>query len=102
MNFSAGTFGRITTLAGDPRIIQFGDQVRFLDMTTLNRFLLALAVAAMFAPPLAAHHGRGRTFDMKNRVTLKGVVSQVKWQNPHVLIFIDVKDDDRQGGDLGL
>jgi hypothetical protein len=24
---------------------------------------------------------------------LKGTVSQVKWQNPHVLIFIDVKDD---------
>ena len=39
---------------------------------------------------------------MKNRVTLKGVVSQVKWQNPHVLIFIDVKDDDRQGGDVGV
>ena len=62
-------------------------------MTLLNRLLLALAVAATFAAPLAAHHGRGRTFDMKNRVTLKGTVSQVKWQNPHVLIFIDVKDE---------
>jgi hypothetical protein len=62
-------------------------------MMTLHKLLLAFALVAMFAPPLAAHHGRGRTFDMKNRVTLKGVVSQVKWQNPHVLIFIDVKDD---------
>ena len=35
-------------------------------------------------------------------MTLKGVVSQVKWQNPHVLIFIDVKDDGRQSCDLGL
>jgi hypothetical protein len=61
-------------------------------MSALNRLLLAVTVAAMFAAPLAAHHGRGRTFDMKNRVTLKGVVSQVKWQNPHVLIFIDVPD----------
>ena len=52
-------------------------------------WLAALAVAA----PAAAHHGRGQSFDMKKQVTLKGTVSQVKWQNPHVLIFIDVKDD---------
>jgi hypothetical protein len=52
--------------------------------------LLLAAVAA--AAPLAAHHGRGQSFDMKKQVTLKGTVSQVKWQNPHVLIFIDVTD----------
>jgi hypothetical protein len=52
-------------------------------------WLVVLAVAA----PAAAHHGRGQSFDMKKQVTLKGTVSQVKWQNPHVLIFIDVKDD---------
>jgi len=53
--------------------------------------LVLLAVVAM-AVPLAAHHGRGASFDMKKQVTLKGTVSQVKWQNPHVLIFIDVPD----------
>jgi hypothetical protein len=52
-------------------------------------WLTVLAVAA----PAAAHHGRGQSFDMKRQVTLKGTVSQVKWQNPHVLIFIDVKDE---------
>jgi Family of unknown function (DUF6152) len=62
-------------------------------MKTLHAVFLVLAGAALLAPPLAAHHGRGQTFDMKNRVTLKGTVSQVKWQNPHVLIFLDVKDD---------
>ena len=30
---------------------------------------------------------------MKKQLTLKGTVSQVKWQNPHVLISIDVKDE---------
>ena len=53
--------------------------------------LLVLAAAATVAP-LAAHHGRGQSFDMKKQVTLKGTVSQVKWQNPHVLIFMDVTD----------
>ena len=54
--------------------------------------LVLLAALAMGAP-IAAHHGRGASFDMKKQVTLKGTVSQVKWQNPHVLIFIDVPDD---------
>jgi hypothetical protein len=55
-------------------------------------FLILLALIAM-ARPLAAKHGRGKSFDMKKQVALKGTVSQVKWQNPHVLIFIDVTDD---------
>ena len=53
---------------------------------------LVLLAAVAMAVPLAAHHGRGASFDMKKQVTLKGTVSQVKWQNPHVLIFIDVPD----------
>jgi hypothetical protein len=49
--------------------------------------LIALAV------PLFAHHGRGATYDMKKQVTLKGVVTEVSWRNPHVLIWMDVKDE---------
>ena len=55
--------------------------------------IVVLFAAVAMAVPLAAHHGRGASFDMKKQVTLKGTVSQVKWQNPHVLIFIDVTDD---------
>ena len=62
-------------------------------MRTLRAVFLFLVAAALAAPPLAAHHGRGQTFDMKKPLTLKGTVSQVKWQNPHVLIFIDVQDE---------
>ena len=62
-------------------------------MKTLRALFLVLTAAAIVAPPVAAHHGRGRAYDMKTRLTLKGTVSMVKWQNPHVLIYIDVKDD---------
>jgi hypothetical protein len=31
---------------------------------------------------------------MKKRVTLKGTVSKVEWRNPHVVIYMDVKDGD--------
>ena len=62
-------------------------------MKTLHTLFFVLAAAAIVAQPLAAHHGRGKAYDMKTRLTLKGTVSMVKWQNPHVLIYIDVKDD---------
>jgi hypothetical protein len=62
-------------------------------MSTPRAFFLVLAATVIAGLPLAAHHGRGSTFDMKKQLTLKGTVSQVKWQNPHVLISIDVKDE---------
>ena len=62
-------------------------------MKTGHRLFLLLAAATILSQPLAAHHGRGLAYDMKARLTLKGTVSQVKWQNPHVLIYIDVKDE---------
>ena len=62
-------------------------------MKTWRALFLVLTALATVSAPLAAHHGRGRAYDMKTRLTLKGTVSTVKWQNPHVLIYIDVKDD---------
>jgi hypothetical protein len=61
-------------------------------MTKLLTPVVLLAVLSTTAP-LAAHHGRGSTYDMNTRVTLKGVVSRVDWRNPHVVIYMDVKDD---------
>jgi hypothetical protein len=62
-------------------------------MKTLHTLFFVLTAAAIVSQPLAAHHGRGKAYDMKTRLTLKGTVSQVKWQNPHVLIYMDVKDE---------
>ena len=52
-----------------------------------------LALVMLSAAPLYAHHGRGATYDMKKRVTLKGSVARVDWRNPHVVIWMDVKDE---------
>jgi hypothetical protein len=62
-------------------------------MRFLRVFPLTIVVVAIIATSLSAHHGRGRAYDMNKRLTLKGTVSNVKWQNPHVLIYIDVKDE---------
>lgn len=61
----------------------------------MNRspMLLALTtVMSLLEPSLLAHHGRGATYDMNKQVTLKGTVARVDWRNPHVVIYMDVKD----------
>jgi hypothetical protein len=60
----------------------------------MKKLLTLVVLIAVVAVPLLAHHGRGATYDMKKRVTLQGTVSRVEWRNPHVLIYMDVKDAD--------
>ena len=62
-------------------------------MKKLLTLVVLIAVVPAFAGALLAHHGRGATYDMKKRVTLKGAVSRIDWRNPHVVIYMDVKDD---------
>jgi hypothetical protein len=59
----------------------------------MKRISILLFVLFIVAASVYAHHGRGATYDMKKRVTLKGTVSRVDWRNPHVVIFMDVKDE---------
>ena len=58
----------------------------------MRRFAILLFILTAAATSVYAHHGRGATFDMKKNVTLKGTVSKVDWRNPHVVIWMDVKD----------
>jgi len=55
---------------------------------------VALAVVAFLATAsvLSAHHSVAGQFDESKSVTLKGVISKVDWVNPHIYLYIDVKD----------
>lgn len=55
---------------------------------TLTAVLLLLSLAA----PVAAHHATA-SFDMAKSMTVKGTVTGFDWTNPHVYIYVDVKDD---------
>ncbi len=61
-------------------------------MKNVLAFFLFVALLSTVAAPVLAHHGRGATYDMKKKVTLKGAVTEVAWRNPHVAIYMDVKD----------
>ena len=55
-------------------------------------FLIAFAVFFVGFAPLWAHHGNA-AYDDKNPITIKGTVTEFAWTNPHVQIYLDVKDD---------
>ena len=67
-------------------------QTGYLFMKKLFTLFVLVAGVSIFAGTLFAHHGRGATYDMQKRVTLTGSVSRVDWRNPHVVIYMDVKD----------
>jgi hypothetical protein len=54
--------------------------------------LFALGVALLSAQ-LSAHHSFDAEFDRTQPVTLQGSVTRVDWGNPHIWVFLDVKDD---------
>ena len=54
-------------------------------------FAMAIAASTLSFPALA-HHGVA-TYDMTRKVTVKGVVTDFQFINPHAEIYIDSKDD---------
>ena len=62
-------------------------------MRTKKRLALAAGLALLSTVPLVAHHAVSAEFDSGKVITLKGVVSKVDWVNPHIFIYLDVKDE---------
>ena len=62
-----------------------------------NRLVIALSVAVglLAAVPLEGHH-TGSTLLSETTVTLKGVVKNWLWSNPHCLLTLDVKGENGQ------
>ena len=61
-------------------------------MRGLHRWLWAMVATLVCALPGMAHHSFAAEFDASKTVTIKGVVSKVDWVNPHIFIYVDVKE----------
>jgi hypothetical protein len=56
-------------------------------------FALIVGLLVMMAPRMSAHHSFAAEFDSNKQVKLQGVVTKVEWQNPHIWVYLDVKDE---------
>ena len=61
--------------------------------STFGLLALGLIFAATTAAPLWAHHSFAAEYDSNKPLTLKGAVTKIEWQNPHVYFYIDVRDE---------
>ena len=43
--------------------------------------------------PILGHHSFAAEFDQTKTVMLKGAVTKLEWFNPHIWLYLDVKDD---------
>jgi|SRR6185295_17074605 hypothetical protein len=52
----------------------------------------AVASLLLAGASLSAHHSFAAEFDINKPITLSGTVTKVEWVNPHVYVYLDVKD----------
>lgn len=52
------------------------------------RFLVLCGLAIM---PALAHHSFSAEFDGSKTIVVKGVLTHVEWTNPHIYMYLDVK-----------
>ena len=56
--------------------------------------ILLVAAALMVPDALLAHHSVPVNFDQSREVTVAGLLTEVKWLNPHSRFRLDVTQDD--------
>lgn len=62
----------------------------------MRKTLYAMAFASLVsvAAPVLAHHSFVAEFDGRQTFVITGVISKVVWTNPHILLWVDVTEDD--------
>jgi len=60
---------------------------------TAKHLLVGACLVAAAALRVAAHHSFAAEFDINKPVKLTGSVTKLEWMNPHIWVYLDVKDD---------
>jgi len=62
-------------------------------MTTRRIVSTVGAGLLLAAIPVLAHHSFKAEYDDNHPIILNGTLTNVTWKNPHVLVYVDVKDE---------
>jgi hypothetical protein len=54
--------------------------------------IITIALMMVAVPPLMAHHSFAAAYDLNKTITFKGTITRVEWVNPHISLYLDVKD----------
>ena len=58
----------------------------------MRHTVLVWLVGLFLASSVQAHHSFLAEFDPKKPITLTGAVTKIEWANPHIYLYLDVKD----------
>ena len=47
---------------------------------------------ALLGVTVSAHHAAAVAYHVDQTITVEGVVTEVKWENPHTWVYVDAKD----------
>jgi len=61
-------------------------------MQSERSVLFACATLILAAMPVLAHHSLEAAYDPHETISLQGTVTKIDWSNPHVHLFMNVKD----------
>ena len=63
-------------------------------MKTFVRLVCATTAAVALATPAVLAHHSAAAYDTQKQVTINGVIKSYRYANPHVLLLVDVKQED--------
>ena len=59
----------------------------------MTRYIAASALGlVLLAAPASAHHAAAVAYHVDKTITVEGVVTEVKWENPHTWVYVEAKD----------
>lgn len=53
---------------------------------------LVVGIGFLCGGAVSAHHAAAVAYHVDKEVTVQGVVTEVKWENPHTWVYVDAKD----------
>ena len=55
--------------------------------------VLSVIAVLLAAESSWAHHSFSAVFDISKKITLTGTLTKLDWRNPHIEVFVEVKDE---------